>query len=82
MDQHETKFLETQILKPLVWFRYIDDILFIWTHGEEKLKKFIENFNSFSHDIKFTYEFDEESISFSGLSFNLVGLFRGGRGIL
>ena len=82
MDQHETKFLETQILKPLVWFRYIDDILFIWTHGEEKLKKFIENFNSFSHDIKFTYEFDEESISFSGLSFNLVWLFRGGRRIL
>ena len=82
MDQHETKFLETQILKPLVWFRYIDDILFIWTHSEEKLKKFIENFNSVSHDIKFTYESDEESISFSGLSFNLVGLFRGGRGIL
>ena len=82
MDQHETKFLETQILKPLVWFRYIDDILFIWTHGEEKLKKFIENFNSFSHDIKFTYEFDEESISFLGLSLNLVVLFRGGRGIL
>ena len=82
MDQHETKFLETQILKPLVWFRYIDDILFIWTHGEEKLKKFIENFNSFSHDIKFTYEFDEEGISFLGLSLNLVGLFRGGRGIL
>ena len=25
MDQHETDFLETQILKPLVWFRYIDD---------------------------------------------------------
>ena len=82
MDQHETKFLETQILKPLVWLRYIDDILFIWTHGEEKLKKFIENFNSFSHDIKFTYEFDEERISFLGLSLNLVGLFRGGRGIL
>ena len=82
MDQHETKFLETQILKPLVWFRYIDDILFIWTHGEEKLKKFIENINSFSHDIKFTYEFDEESISFLGLSLNLVGLFRSGRGIL
>ena len=82
MDQHETKFLETQILKPLVWLRYIDDILFIWTDSEEKLKKFIENFNSFSHDIKFTYGSDEESISFSGLSFNLVGLFRGGRGIL
>ena len=62
IDQHETKFLETQILKPLVWFRYIDDIFFIWR--EEKLKKFLEDFHSFSHDIKFLCEFDKESVSF------------------
>ena len=67
MDQHKTKFLETQILKPLVWFRYIDDIFFIWTHDEEKLKKFMEDFNSFCDDIKFTYEFDKDSISFLDL---------------
>ena len=29
MDQDETKFLETQVLKLLVWLRYIDDIFFI-----------------------------------------------------
>ena len=67
MDQHKTKFLETQILKPLVWFRYIDDIFFIWTHDEENLKKFMEDFNSFCDDIKFTYEFDKDSISFLDL---------------
>ena len=50
MDQHETKFLETQILRPLVWFRYIDDSFFIWTHSEEKIRKFMEDFNSFSDD--------------------------------
>ena len=60
MDQHKTKFLDTQILKPMVWFRYIDDIFFIWTNGGEKLKKFLEDFNSFSDDIKFTYEFDKK----------------------
>ena len=27
----------------------------------------MEGFNSFSHGIKFTYEFDKESISFSDL---------------
>ena len=43
MDQHKTKFLESQTLKPLVWFRHIDDIFLIWTHGEEKLKKFMED---------------------------------------
>ena len=67
MDQHKTKFLETQILKPMVWFRYIDYIFFIWTNGGEKLKKFLEDFNSFSDDIKFTYEFDKKCISFLDL---------------
>ena len=63
MSQHETKFLGTQILKPLVWFHYIDDIFFIWTHSGEKLNKFMEDFNSFSDDI----DFDKESISFLDL---------------
>ena len=29
MDDLETKFLQSQSLQPLVWFRYIDDIFFI-----------------------------------------------------
>ena len=41
MDRLENEFLDTQILKPLVWLRYIDDIFFIWTHSEEELKKFM-----------------------------------------
>ena len=67
MNQHKTKFLETQILKPLVWFCYIDDIFFIWAHNKEKLNKFMEVFNSFSHNIKFTYKFDKENILFLDL---------------
>ena len=38
----ETDFLESQKLKPMVWFRYIDDIFFIWTHGELELQRFLE----------------------------------------
>ena len=64
MDQFETKFLENQNLKPLVWFRYIDDIFFIWTHGEENLRNFMAEFNLFSDDIKFTYEYNKDTISF------------------
>ena len=45
MDQNKIKFLETRILKLLVWFRCIDDIFFICIHGEEKLKTFMEDFN-------------------------------------
>ena len=32
MDKIETTFLQTQELQPLVCFRYIKDIFFIWTH--------------------------------------------------
>ena len=32
MDEVETSFLDTQELKPLVWFRYIDDVFSIWNH--------------------------------------------------
>ena len=63
-----TKLLETQILKPLVWFCYIDDIFFIWTYNEKKVKKFMEHFSTFIHDIKFTYQFDKERISFLDLT--------------
>ena len=64
MDKFETSFLETQQLQPLVWFRYIDDIFFIWTHGEEELKIFLKSLNEFDPCIKFTYESNKESITF------------------
>ena len=32
-------------LKPYPWWRYIDNIIFLWGHGEEKLKEFIEHLN-------------------------------------
>ena len=67
MDQLETRFLENQNLKPLVWFRYIDDIFFIWPHGEENLRNFMTEFNLFSDDIKFTYECNKDTISFLDL---------------
>ena len=40
MDKLETNFLNTQEYLALAWYRYIDEISFIWTHGEEKLKYF------------------------------------------
>ena len=67
MDKIETAFLETQQLQPLVWFRYIDDIFFIWTHGEQELQTFLRSLNEFHTDIKFTYESSKESIAFLDL---------------
>ena len=63
MDRVEEDFLKTQELKPLLWLRFIDDIFFIWTHGREEFKKFMEKFNNFTPNIRFTYESSEQSIS-------------------
>ena len=39
MDKFEITFLKTQKLQPFVWFRYIDDVFFIWSHGKEELER-------------------------------------------
>ena len=43
MDEVETEFLKTEERTPLIWFIYIDDIFFIWSHGKEHLKTFYRN---------------------------------------
>ena len=37
-------------LKPYVWFRYIDDIFFIWTHGADTLDDFISYNQNYSKE--------------------------------
>ena len=72
MDKFETKFIESQQNKPLVCFRYIDDIFFIWTHREKKLKSFFEDLNKFEPYLKFTHEFSKESLPFLDLKVKLL----------
>ena len=74
MDQIEIKFLRTQSHEAMVWFRYIDNIFFIWTHEEEKLEEFIADFNAFNSNIQFTYEPSEKSTAFLDLD---VALYNG-----
>ena len=71
MDEVETSFLETQEIKPFVWFRYIDDVFFIWTHGQEKLDSFLEELNRCNSYLKFTYESSKTSIPFLDLKVSL-----------
>ena len=49
--------------------RFINDIFFIWTNGEENLKNFMKDFNNFKSKLKFTFECDRNSINF--LDFNM-----------
>ena len=52
MDKLERKLLESFKKKtgkePLVWWRYIDDIFFIWNGDEKSLSEFIQFAQNFS----------------------------------
>ena len=41
MDRVETEFLEKEHLKQQIWLRYIDDIFFVCTYGEDELVSFL-----------------------------------------
>ena len=71
MDEVETSFLEAQEMKPLVRFRYIDDVFFIWTHGQEKLDSFLEELKRFNSSIKVAYESSKTTIPFLDLKVTL-----------
>ena len=71
MDKTETDFVKTQDLQPFVWLKYIDNIFFVWTHGEVELKKFMEELNILLPNLKLTYETSKKRIAFSDLNFSL-----------
>ena len=55
----------------MVWFRYIDDIFFIWTHSKQDLQRFLEELNKYHLNLKFTHESTQEKISFLNSSVSL-----------
>ena len=64
-------WLKTQERTPLVWFRYIDDIFFIWIHGKEHLEIFLQELDNLNPDLKFPYESNEKEIPFLDLKVKL-----------
>ena len=56
----------------MIWWRYIDDIFFIWEHGEKPLKVFIDQVNKFHPTIKFTAEYSKEEVIFLDLYIKLI----------
>ena len=71
MDEVETEFRKSQELQPFLWLRYIDDIFFIWAHGEKKLTQFLSELNNFHCNLKFTYETFSCTVNFLDLNVSL-----------
>ena len=64
----ERNLLTGSCNKPLVWFRYIDDIFAIWTYGEDKFKYFMLYINSIHSCFQFTCNYSKECVQFLNVS--------------
>ena len=64
MAELEKEILGKVVFKRYLWWRFIDDIFFLWEHGEEQLKPFIDNINKMHPTIKFKADWSKTSINF------------------
>ena len=63
--------LESFEKKPIIWWRYIDDIFFIWEENEEYLTVFIEQVNMFHSIINSTAGYSKEDLNFLDVNIKL-----------
>ena len=56
MGRLERQLLQSVILKPFLWLRFLYDIDMKWIHGSETLEAFLKTANSFHPAIRFTAE--------------------------
>ena len=72
MADLEEKLLVMFEKKTMFWWRYIDDIFFIWERGEESLRDFIDQVNLFHATTKFTAEYFKEEVDVLDLNIKLI----------
>ena len=58
------KILSKLKKKTSIWWRYTDDIFFIWKHDKESFKEFINEINSFHPTIEFIADWSKEKVNF------------------
>ena len=71
MDYMENQFLKNEQIQSWIWFRYIDDIFFIWKASEKELDAFFELLSNFHPSLKFTHERSREKINFLDVTFRV-----------
>ena len=63
----EESFLYQCSLKPLLWMRYIDDILTVWPHSKDDLQRFVKKLNTLTPRIRFICDSSDNSTTFLDL---------------
>ena len=72
MAEMDEKSFEKVDNKPYLWWKYMDDIFFIWEHGKEKLRNFIKTLNEIHPTIKLAAEWSQKSINFLDVTVSLI----------
>ena len=68
MSIFERKLLTGSCSKPLVWFRYIDDIFANWTYGEDKFYDPMLYINSIHSSFQLTCNYSKDCVQFLDVS--------------
>ena len=64
MAELEEAILRKTEFKPSFWWKYIDDLCFLWEYGEENLRSFINDKNKVHPTIKLIVEWSKTKIKF------------------
>ena len=71
MGELERKLLMSSQYQPHAWYRFIDDIFFVWTNTAEALEAFTTHCNNHHPTIKFTKECSVDKVPFLDLEIKL-----------
>ena len=75
----EERFLATASCKPVLWLRYIDDILCVWSHGRPEFTTFLAALNNLRPRLRFTATISATDVVFldlvlyKGTDFHVTG---------
>ena len=64
LGKFEQQFLQTQDKLPLVWWRYIDNVFAIWTHGVQCLNGSLRELNNHNTTIQCTADWSTKEVIF------------------
>ena len=68
----EEEILQKAEFKQYLRWRNIDEVFFLWEHGEEKLKSFINSINKMHPTIKFTADWSKASTNFLNVTVSIA----------
>lgn len=64
MAKWEKEALAKCPFKPLIYFRFLDDIIMVWTHGVDKFREFLDILNNHHPSIKLKATISDTSVDF------------------